>query len=139
MSYSADTRQRQALQLAEQIATVRAQLNELEAQFFALVGDGASGQGSTVPVPPAVHYSAPIPEVAAAAGASTATAQVLAVFAHRAGQRTATYAAVQQLPHIDPALIRSTVVRLYRDGKLKRVSRGVYKYVQTASTEETEG
>ena len=47
------------------------------------------------------------------------------------GQRVQLQSVVDELSHIDAGLIRSTTARYARMGKLKKVKRGVYRYIDT--------
>jgi hypothetical protein len=110
-----------ALQVAEQIVVLRTQLAALEAQF-ALIVNGA-GQ-------PVVEQTPPN-----GTAQGSAASRILAVFTRQPGKRIATQTVVAELADIDASMVRSTVARFSRAGKLKRVGRGVYKTTSEVGAE----
>lgn len=57
--------------------------------------------------------------------------RVLAVFQRQSGMRVALQSVIAELSDLEPNLIRSTAARYARMGKLKKVRRGVYRYMDT--------
>ena len=62
----------------------------------------------------------------------SAPTRVLAVFQRHPGKRVTVQSVVEELPDIKPSLVRTYASRHARNGKLKHVTRGVYKYVPKA-------
>ncbi|MBK7537128.1 MAG: hypothetical protein IPI49_17540 [Myxococcales bacterium] len=130
----------EVLQLARQIFAARAHLKELEESLARLL----AGKGADASAPIAQDEDSDKEDrdeedddiEKADEGdedntGGTAAAQVLASFQRQAGKRVQLQSVVDELSHIDPGLVRSTSARYARMGKLKKVKRGVYRYVET--------
>lgn len=133
------TRDQEALQVAEEIVAVRAQLAALVQKFHAIVGGSAGSttldrsrartrrrRVSPVSVQP--------PGDATQISSGSSGSRILAVFTRQPGKKLSMQNVVTELADISPSVIRSTVARFARGSKkLKKVSRGVYKSVPTAA------
>ncbi len=133
------TRNDEALEVAEQIVTVRAQLARLVEKFHALVGEArtsASSTGSTTLDRPGAKARRPralkVPVQSPEESTPNSTgARILAVFTRQPGKKVAIQDVVTELTDIRPTVIRSTIARFARAPKrLKKMSRGVYKSVR---------
>jgi hypothetical protein len=143
---------REALDLALEIAAARVHLTALEERFFLLVNGVASPAATLPPVSPAASTpTAPTTTLQTHDVADddddegegegegegddpSAASKVLAAFQRHEGKRCAVQDVVDELSDLDPKLVRSNAARFARQGKLRRVKRGVYKYI--SETEE---
>ncbi len=57
--------------------------------------------------------------------------RILAVFQRQSGMRVTLQSVIAELPDLDPNLIRTAAARFARNGKLKKVKRGVYRHIGT--------
>lgn len=124
---TSETRDDEALRIAEEIVTARAHLAVLVEKFKKIVGSSTGTNGVPAPLPAALP--------AAGHTQTSAASRILSVFTRQPGKKVTTQAVVAELADVDPSLIRSATGRFARDGKLKRMGRGVYKYVPPAETE----
>jgi hypothetical protein len=116
-----------ALRLAEEIVAARAHLKKLEERFALLFAkqppedsddDGSDDDDDDSDSGDIVEQE-------------TGASQVLAVFQRQPGKKVQLQSVVDELPDLDANLVRSTTARFARMGKLKKVKRGVYRYVET--------
>ncbi len=123
---TSETRDDEALKIAEEIVAARAHLAALVEKFRRVVGNSNASGGTAVT--PAPRAGEPAQDSAAS--------RIMAVFQRQPGKKVATQSVVAELADLDVALVRSTINRFGRTGKLKPVKRGVYKLVPALNGED---
>ena len=136
---TSETRDAEALKIAEEIVATKAHLAVLVERFRRVVGGPAPNGNEPTKVAAQRGGGDGAPAQDSASASASASARIMAVFQRQPGKKVTTQSVVAELPDLDVALVRSTINRFGRTGKLKPVKRGVYKFVPVVNEEDTEG